>query len=373
MSDVFVVGAGFCGCTVAERLASAGRKVLVLDKRSHIGGNCYSEIDPSTGVECHKYGSHIFHTNKAHVWQYVNQFVTFNQYRHTVLTTYKDRVYSMPINLATINAYYNVNLKPWEVSKFLDSEREKENYANPANLEEKAVSLVGRPLYEAFIKGYTIKQWDADPKMLSPDIITRLPVRNSFNNRYFRDPYEGIPVCGYTGMFERLLDHPNITVKLSTDYFAMMSGADVVPTLYTGPIDRFFDYEFGHLDWRTIDFDVQRHDLPDYQGCTVMNYADPEIPYTRIHEFKHYHPERKDTERTITYTEYSRIAGQVDEPFYPVNTPRNTGLLQQYQGLMADVPHIRFSGRLGSYRYLDMDATIASGLDVAQQMIADNV
>ncbi len=373
MSDIVIVGAGFCGCTAAERLASAGRKVLVLEKRNHIGGNCYSEVDPVTGVECHKYGSHIFHTNNEQVWHYLNQFVVFNQYRHTVWTTYKNRVYSMPINLATINAYYNMNLKPWEVSGFLDGERQKENYENPENLEEKAVSLVGRPLYEAFIKGYTIKQWDADPKTLCPDIITRLPVRSNYNNRYFRDPYEGIPVCGYTGTFERLLDHPNITVELSADYFAMKQRFSAAPTLYTGPIDRFFNYEYGHLDWRTIDFELERHDMSDYQGCTVMNYADSEVPYTRIHEFKHFHPEREDTERTITYREYSRIAGRVDEPYYPVNTPRNRELLSRYQQLMADVPHILFSGRLGSYRYLDMDATIACGLNVAEKMIKTEV
>lgn len=363
MTDFIVVGAGFFGATVASRLAENGLKVKVLEKRNHVGGNCYSEIDPDTGIECHKFGSHIFHTSNETVWAFLNQFTLFNKYQHTVWTTYKDRSYSMPINLSTINSYYGMNLRPFEVEAFLEKERSKENVTNPINLEEKAISLVGRPLYEAFIKGYTIKQWEKDPRDLSPDIITRLPVRHNYNNRYFNDKYEGIPMDGYSAVFERMLDHPNIDVELNADYFELRNGLGTIPTLYTGPIDRFFDYKHGHLDWRTIDFVKEVHDTTDYQGCTVMNYADSETPYTRIHEFKHYHPERPKTDATVIYKEYSRVAGEVDDPYYPVNTPRNVKLLELYQERARKLENIWFGGRLGSYRYFDMDNTIAAALD----------
>jgi UDP-galactopyranose mutase len=370
-TEFLIVGAGFFGATVAERLASAGRKVLVIDKRPHIGGNSYSEADSCTGIECHKYGSHIFHTSNEKVWAYLNRFAAFNAYRHTVWTTFQNRVFSMPINLSTINAYYGMNLRPFEVDAFIEKERAKENISCAANLEEKAISLIGRPLYEAFIKGYTIKQWEKDPKELPPDIITRLPVRHNYTNLYFIDKHEGIPLEGYAKLFERMLDHPNIEVRLNTDYFEIRNGAEGIPTLYTGPIDRFFNYQHGHLDWRTIDFEHNVHETPDYQGCTVMNYADAEIPFTRIHEFKHYHPERPYTGRTVTFTEFSRVAGKADDPYYPVNTPRNTRLLEQYQSETAGLNNIWFGGRLGAYRYFDMDDTVEAALKLAEQIIKE--
>lgn len=367
--DFIVVGAGFYGSTVAERLAASGLRVLVLEKRPHVGGNCYSKIDPESGVECHEYGSHIFHTSNEEVWAYLNQFTKFNEYRHTVWTTYRGAVHSMPINLSTINSYYGLNLKPFEVPSFIQKEIEREGIRDPKNLEEKAITLIGRPLYEAFIRGYTIKQWEKDPKELPPDIITRLPVRHSFNNRYFADKYEGIPLDGYTKVFERMLDHARIDVKTSADYFAMKPSLGNTPTLYTGPIDRFFEYRHGHLDWRTIELKRQTHDLADYQGCTVMNYADPEIPHTRIHEFKHFHPERKHGDRTTTFTEFSKIAGPVDEPYYPVNTPRNSRLLKSYQEDMQTIDNVWFGGRLGSYRYFDMDDTVEAALLAARNIL----
>jgi len=368
-ADFLVVGAGFFGATVAAKMAASGRKVKVIEKRSHIGGNCYSEIDPEAGIECHKFGSHIFHTSNEDVWAFLNQFTLFNEYRHTVWTTFKDHAYSMPINLSTINAYYGFNLRPFEVEAFIEKERSKENITNPVNLEEKAISLVGRPLYEAFIKGYTIKQWEKDPRELPADIITRLPVRHNFNNRYFDDKYEGIPLDGYSAVFKRMLDHPNIEVQLNADYFDLKEGLGDVPTLYTGPIDRFFDFKHGHLEWRTIDFEREVHQVQDYQGCAVMNYADAEVPYTRIHEFKHYHPERPTTGGTIIFKEYSRLADRVDDPYYPVNTPKNSRLLEQYQEDAKALKSIRFGGRLGSYRYFDMDDTVAAALDMADQLL----
>ncbi len=363
MVDFLIVGAGPFGATVAECLAAAGLKILIIDKRKHIGGNCYSEIDADTGIECHKYGSHIFHTSNENVWTYLNRFTSFNEYRHTIWTTFKEHVYSMPINLATINAYYGVNLKPFEVNAFLEKECSKEKILNPSNFEEKAISLIGRSLYEAFIKGYTIKQWEKNPKELSPDIITRLPVRHNYINRYFNDKYEGIPLDGYAKLFERMLDHPNIEIRLNLDYFDFKKNMEKIQILYTGPIDRFFDYKYGYLEWRTIDFERQVHELLDYQGCSVMNYADAEIPFTRIHEFKHYHPERLYKDATVVFKEFSRAAEQIDDPYYPVNTLKNSQLLNQYQKEAKNLNNVWFGGRLGTYRYLNMDDTVAHALE----------
>ena len=372
MFDLLVVGTGFFGATVAERIACAGWKVLIIDQRNHIGGNCFSEIDPETGIECHKYGSHIFHTSNKDVWEYLNRFTKFNDYRHTVWATCKGHVYSLPINLATINAFYDINLRPFEVEAFIKQEADKENIESPQNLEEKAITLIGRPLYEAFVKGYTIKQWEKDPKDLSAEIITRLLVRYNFNNRYFDDEFEGIPVDGYGKLFERMLDHPNIEVRLGVDYFDIKDSLGHVLTIYTGPIDRFFDYKHGRLDWRTIHFEREVYDVIDHQGCSVMNYSDVDVPYTRIHEFKHYHPERIETSNTVVFREFSRIAGGDDEPYYPVNTPCNAALLKQYQQEAKRHDNVWFGGRLGQYRYLDMDDTVDAALRLSEHILNES-
>ena len=364
-----IVGSGFFGAVCAERLASAGRKVLVIEKRDHIGGNSWSEPDPETGIEVHKYGSHIFHTAARKVWEYLSRFTKFNDYRHTVWTTYKGRVYSMPINLATINNFYGLNLKPGDVVAFLRKERGKETYAKPANLEEQAISLLGRPLYEAFIQGYTMKQWGKAPKDLPPEIITRLPVRNNYNNRYFDDPYQGIPLEGYGKLFKRILDHPNVTVQLCTDWFKLRDQLQGKrPLIYTGPIDQFFDYKYGRLEWRSLEFEREVHPIPDFQGCAVMNYAEPEAPFTRIHEFKHYHPERRGTAKTVIFKEYPRSGGRTSEPYYPVNTARNAELLARYGEKACLLENIWFGGRLGTYQYMDMDDAVGAALDLAENL-----
>jgi UDP-galactopyranose mutase len=368
--DYIIVGAGFFGSVCAERLASSGKKVLILEKRCHIGGNSWSEPDPETGIDVHLYGSHIFHTSNLKVWNYVNQFTSFNQYRHSVWTTYKNRVYSMPINLATINAYYNINLRPSDIADFIDRERGRETYVNPTNLEEQAVSLIGRPLYEAFIKGYTLKQWEKNPLDLPPEIITRLPVRHNYNNRYFDDIFEGIPEKGYGAMFQSMLDHPNITVQLNTDWFDFRHHFTAEsPVIYTGAIDQFFDHKYGCLEWRSIEFKREIHQIEDYQGCTVMNYADAEIPYTRIHEFKHYHPENANQNKTVIFKEYSRIKNDSLDPYYPVNTPLNRTMLKKYMDEANQLKGIYFGGRLGSYQYLDMDDTVAAALTFVEGLI----
>lgn len=371
MKKLLVVGCGFYGAVVAERAASVlNIPVTIVDRRNHIGGNSWSEVDPETGVEYHKYGSHIFHTSNEKVWEYIGNFTGFNEYRHTVLTTYKNEVYTMPINLGSINQYFRKAMSPEDARKFIANEIAKENITDPANLEEKAISLIGRGLYEAFFRGYTIKQWEKDPTELSPDIITRLPVRYNYNHRYFADKFEGIPLDGYGKLFERLVDHKNITVKLNTD-FADIKGevnADTL-VLYTGAIDEFFGYSLGALEWRTVDFTAERFDYPDYQGTTVMNYAEETVPFTRIHEFKHYHPERQDTGKTLIFKEFSRFAKAGDEPYYPVFTERNKQLYDQYIAMAAEkAPNVVFGGRLGLYKYLDMDDTVEAALEAFEKI-----
>lgn len=362
---IIVVGAGFFGSVIAERIASQkNEKVLVVEKRSHIGGNCFSAIDSETGIEVHKYGSHIFHTDNIKVWNYISGFMSLNSYRHHVLTVYKNNVYQMPINLDTINRFYQKSLKPYEVAQFIRDEIKQFNgTSKPQNLEEKAISLIGKPLYDAFIKGYTHKQWEVDPLELPPDIITRLPIRQNYKAEYFDDPIQGIPLSGYSGVFQKLLSHKNITVLLNTDYDDIKENIPkTAHVVYTGPIDRFFNYRFGELGWRSIDLEREIIDVDDFQGTAVMNYADFEVPYTRIHEFKHYHPERKyKPGKTVISKEYSRKCKRGDEPYYPINTKEDKEKLEKYKSIK--VENVYFGGRLGSYQYLDMDDVIAAALN----------
>ena len=362
--DVLVVGAGFYGATIAERAAAAGLSVCMIDARPHIGGNAYSRIDPETGIEVHQYGAHLFHTPNPEVWNYLARFTEFTPYQHRVFAKYRDAIYALPINLGTICQYFGRALSP-EEAKLLIAEhaRELEN-REPQNLEEKAISLIGRPLYEAFVRGYTLKQWQTDPRDLSPSIITRLPVRYNFNNRYFNDPYEGLPQNGYTAIFDKMLSSDKIVLKLGVDYFNIKGSLDPKQlTFYTGPIDRFFDYQFGILGWRTIDFEWSVETVTDYQGAPVINYSDPEVPWTRIIEFRHFHPERLYADgKTIIAKEYSRRADRGDEPYYPIDTAADKEKFLKYRALTDNVPNIVFGGRLGTYRYLDMHQAIAMAL-----------
>jgi len=366
-----IVGAGFYGSVLAERIAAdLGEKVLVIDLRKHIGGNSYSEIDPETGIEVHKYGSHIFHTANQKVWDYVNRFTKFNNYRHRVLTRYQGQTYAMPINLMTINRFFNVDLNPAQAADFIQKKIQAENIPNPKNLEEKAISLIGRELYEAFIKGYTQKQWETPLTQLPENIITRLPVRMNFSDFYFADPYEGLPIDGYTKIFERILAHPNITVQLDTDFFAIR---DQIPKdckiIYSGPIDRYFDFKYGVLGWRTTDFEVERPAVDDFQGTSVMNYADLDVPYTRIHEFKHFHPERTFAkDKTVIFKEFSRVAKEHDVPYYPINTAQDKEKLAKYKEAAAQEKNVIFGGRLGNYVYIDMHQAIAMALNTFDQI-----
>ncbi len=365
MTDLVVVGSGFFGLTVAERAATElGLRVLVLERRAHIGGNAYSEPDQDTGIEVHVYGSHLFHTSNPRVWEYANQFTAFTGYRHHVYSNYGGQVFPMPINLGTINQFFDAAYSPDEARRLVTAQADEVAAGAARNLEEKAVSLIGRPLYEAFIRGYTAKQWQTDPTSLPAEIIARLPVRYTYDNRYFSDTYEGLPVDGYTAWLQRMADHPNIEVRLGSDFFDHKHDiVGQVPVVYTGPVDRYFDYVEGELGWRTLDFEREVVPTGDYQGTSVMNYADESVPYTRIHEFRHLHPERDyPADASVIMREYSRFAATGDEPYYPINTPEDRARLLAYRDLARGETGVVFGGRLGSYRYLDMHMAIGSAL-----------
>jgi UDP-galactopyranose mutase len=377
--DLVVVGSGFFGLTVAERCASElGLKVLVLDRRHHLGGNAYSERDPETGVEVHKYGAHLFHTSNEKVWEYVNRFTTFTDYKHRVFGKYQGQVYSLPMNLGLINQFFGKSHTPQEARELIAGQASEIATEDASNLEEKAISLIGRPLYEAFIKGYTAKQWQTDPTELSADIITRLPVRYTFENGWFSDTYEGLPTDGYTAWLQRMADHPNIEVRLETDFFAKTDrfNADEfkgkVPIVYTGPVDEYFGNSEGRLSWRTVDLEESVEDVDDFQGTGVINYNDQEVPFTRIIEFKHFHPERTKTHlpgKTVIVHEYSRFAQEGDEPYYPINTAEDRAKLLKYRDLAKKEPMVLFGGRLGTYKYLDMHMAIGSALSMFENKL----
>ncbi|MDR2748783.1 MAG: UDP-galactopyranose mutase [Bifidobacteriaceae bacterium] len=368
--DLVIVGAGIFGLTFGERATQDGKKVLIIDKRNHIGGNAYSEKNPETGIEVHKYGAHLFHTSNDEVWEYVNRFSSFTNYIHRVYTTHKGEVFPMPINLGTINQFFHSNYSPDEAKALVAKQSEELGGKTPENLDEQGVSLIGRPLYEAFIKNYTAKQWQTDPKLLDPSIIKRLPVRYNYDNRYFNDKYEGLPVNGYAALFENMIKNENITVKLETDFFdesykfSKSKIVGKVPVVYTGPIDKYFDYEYGQLGWRTLDFEESVENVDDYQGIGAMNYADLEQPYTRILEFKHFHPEREyKAGKTVIVKEFSRFAEKNDEPYYPVNTPEDAKNFELYKKRADAENNVIFGGRLGVYKYFDMHQVFASALE----------
>ncbi|OLF07588.1 UDP-galactopyranose mutase [Actinophytocola xinjiangensis] len=378
--DLVVVGSGFFGLTIAERVATQlDKRVLVLERRSHLGGNAYSEPDPETGIEVHRYGAHLFHTSNKRVWDYVNQFTSFTGYQHRVFARVKDQVYAFPMNLGLINQFFGRSFTPDQARALIAEQSAEFETANAQNLEEKAISLIGRPLYEAFIRGYTIKQWQTDPTELGENIITRLPVRYTFDNRYFNDTYEGLPVDGYTAWLTKMADHPNIEVRCDVDYFDVRDRIPAgVPTVYTGPLDRYFDYSAGRFTWRTVDFESEVVPTGDFQGTSVVNYNDEEVPYTRIIEFRHFHPERKHypTDKTVVFREFSRFAEEKDEPYYPINTPENRAKLERYRELAkieAKDRNLIFGGRLGTYKYLDMHMAIGSALSVFDNKVAPHL
>lgn len=381
--DLFVVGSGFFGLTIAERAATQlGKRVLVVERRHHIGGNAYSEAEPETGIEIHKYGAHLFHTSNKRVWDYVRQFTDFTGYQHRVFGLYRGQAYPLPVGLGLISQFFDKYYSPDEARALIAEQAGEIDTADAQNFEEKAISLIGRPLYEAFFKHYTAKQWQTDPKELSAEIITRLPVRYNFDNRYFNDTYEGLPVDGYTAWLEKMAADEKIEVRLDTDWFDvrddLRAASPDAPVVYTGPLDRYFDYSAGRLGWRTLDFETEVLDTGDFQGTPVMNYNDADVPYTRIHEFRHFHPER-DTypaDKTVIMREYSRAAGESDEPYYPINTPDDRTMLSAYRDLAKGETvsaRVLFGGRLGTYQYLDMHMAIASALTMFDNTLAPHL
>ncbi|WP_291531874.1 UDP-galactopyranose mutase [Bifidobacterium sp. UBA4282] len=378
--DLVVVGAGLFGLTVAQQaVEKAGATVRIIDVRDHIGGNAYSYFDEETGAEIHKYGAHLFHTSNPRVWEYVNRFTEFTDYVHRVYATHKGEVYPLPINLGTINQFFRAHYTPAEARALVAGQAGELAGRDPGNLDDKGVSLIGRPLYEAFIKEYTGKQWQTDPGELPASIISRLPVRFNYDNRYFKDTWEGLPRDGYAAWFERMIDDPRITVSLNTDFFDASQpynrealNAAGVPVVYTGPVDRYFDYALGDLKWRTVDFKEVRYDEDDHFGCPVMNFSDADVPYTRAIEFKNFNPERHDSQnhgRTVVWEEYSRFAERGDEPYYPINTEKDRELYARYVELEQTVPNTVFGGRLGTYKYYDMHQVIDTALTAYQEQI----
>ena len=361
-----VVGSGFFGATIAERIANVlNEKVLVLEKREHLGGNSYSEAGPATGIDCHMYGSHIFHTTRKNVWDYINNFAEFNSYRHKVLTKHKGSVYYMPINLETINNFFNKQFNPLEAKQFIKTEVEKANVIGINNFEDKAISMVGSELYEAFINNYSKKQWNVALTELPASIVNRIPVRYSYLTDYFDDQYQGIPLEGYNSLFKKMLDNRLIETYLNTDFFEIKEKIpDTSIVFYTGPIDRYYNYKFGRLKWRSLRFEKEVINCEDFQGTSVMNYADLEHPYTRIHEFKHYHSHKKINDQTVIFKEYSVDWDSDKDEYYPVNTNEDIDLLKQYQKEGYYNKKIYFGGRLGMYKYLNMDAAMLSALQL---------
>jgi UDP-galactopyranose mutase len=371
-SKIVVVGSGLFGLTIAERIANVlNREVLVFERRSHIGGNAWSEFDSKTGIEIHKYGSHLFHTSHEGVWAYVNQFTGFNKYKHHVWTIHNGRTYPMPINLGTMSQFFDRALTPNSAREVIENEIKNIDFQGEQSFESVAIKSIGTSLYNAFIRGYTEKQWQIPPTKLPAEIFTRLPLRFNFDTGYFNDKYEGLPINGYQDFILNIANHNLIKIMTDTDFFksGITLSSDVL-LIYTGPIDLFFQNKFGRLGWRTLDFRLEHHALNDYQGTSVMNYADTDVKFTRIHEFQHLHPEReKKSDGTVIMREFSRVSEQGDEPYYPINSPADRVALKQYRDDSNSLKHVIFGGRLGTYQYLDMHMAIASALKTFDQEI----
>lgn len=363
MYDYLIVGSGLYGAVFAYEMKKKGKKCLVIDKRNHIGGNIYCEKIEDINV--HKYGAHIFHTSDKKIWEYINQFAEFNNYINSPIARYKDELYNLPFNMNTFSKMWGI-VTPQEAKDIIQSQIADLNITNPENLEEQALSLVGRDVYEKLIKGYTEKQWGRDCKELPAFIIKRLPLRFTYDNNYFNDRYQGIPIGGYTRIIEKMLE--GTEVLLNTDYkeFAAKNGNVSNRVLYTGMIDEYFDYQLGVLEYRSVRFEQERYEMDNYQGNAVVNYTDREVPYTRIIEHKHFEFGKQPV--TIISKEYSSEWHKGDEPYYPVNNEKNDSLYERYCQLAESEKNVIFGGRLGSYKYYDMDKVIEAALKKVEEL-----
>ena len=358
--DYLIVGSGLYGSIFAYEAKKAGKSVIVVEKRDHIGGNIYTE--EIEGINVHKYGAHIFHTNSKNIWDYINQFAEFNNYKHQVKANYKGEIYDLPFNMNTFKQMWGIETAD-EAKQIID--KQKNNITDPKNLEEQCISMVGTDIYNKLVKGYTEKQWGRDCKDLPSFIIKRLPVRLEYNNNYFNDEYQGIPIGGYTKIIGKLLD--GIEVKLNYDFLKHRNDIEYDRLVFTGPIDAYFDYKLGNLEYRSVRFETEVLDIPDFQSNSVVNYTDRETPYTRIIEHKHF--EFGKQAKTVISKEFSSEWKPGDEPYYPVNDERNTKLYEQYKDLGKQHPDIIFGGRLGEYKYYDMDKVVEKVLeDIAKYL-----
>ena len=361
IDSILIVGAGFSGVVIARELAEKGYKVRIIDQRNHIGGNCYDARDEESQVMVHTYGPHIFHTDNESVWEYLQRFTKMMPYTNRVKAVFKKRVYSLPINLLTINQFFDVCLSPDEAKRLIETKGD-QSITDPKTFEEQALRFVGKELYEAFFKGYTIKQWGMQPSELPASILKRLPVRFNYDDNYFNHRYQGMPEQGYTKLIENIAAHPGISIDLNTTYQESMR-SNYSHVFYSGPLDAFYDYKFGRLGYRTLDFHKFTYD-GDFQGCAVMNYPEQDVPYTRITEHKYFSP-WESHEKSVCYKEFSRSCEINDIPYYPIRQIGEMKLLDKYLDVASQEKNITFIGRLGTYRYLDMDVTIAEALNTA--------
>jgi UDP-galactopyranose mutase len=367
MKRILVVGAGFSGAVVAERLAKTGKYYIdIIDERNHIAGNCYTYRDEETDVMVHQYGPHIFNTDNKEVWDYISGFCEMVPYINRVKAIYNEHVYSLPINLHTINQFFSKALNPQEAKSFIES-LGADSIAEPQNFEEQALKFIGHDLYQAFFYGYTKKQWGCEPTELPASILKRLPVRFNYNDNYYNTSLQGIPKDGYTAIFENMISSPFITVRLNTKYDSSFDISEYAHVFYTGPIDAFFNYKLGRLSYRTVNF--ERHVANgDYQGNAVINYSNPEVPYTRVHEHKHFTP-WEHHEKTVYFKEFSKETELTDVPYYPKRLAADLELFELYQKELNELPKFTFLGRLATYRYMDMHHVIGEALDLAKKFI----
>ncbi len=360
-----IAGAGFSGAVIARQVAEAGHHAVVFEARDHVAGNCHTERDEATGVMIHRYGPHIFHTGNERVWAYINRFGTMMPYNHRVRTTVGGRTYLLPINLLTINQLFDTAMRPDEARAFIEEQAD-QTIDEPRNFEEQALKFMGRKLYDAFFHGYTCKQWGLPPTEIPASVLKRLPLRFSYEDSYFNHPHQAIPRDGYTAIVAGILDHPNIEVRLSTPY-TEADRSDFDHSIWTGPLDAWFDYAYGRLRYRTLDFEEIRV-TGDHLGCSVMNFGDIDVPYTRIAEHKHFAP-WEEHDGSVCFREYSRPAEPDDIRYYPVRLAGDKSLLEKYTAAAGEEVGVTFVGRLGTYRYLDMDVTIAEALDAADGIL----
>ncbi|HHR5697850.1 TPA: UDP-galactopyranose mutase [Klebsiella michiganensis] len=364
--NILIVGAGFSGVVIARQLAEQGHHIRIIDQRDHIGGNSYDARDPQTDVMVHVYGPHIFHTDNETVWNYVTQHAEMMPYVNRVKATVNGQVFSLPINLHTINQFFAKTCSPDE-ARALIAEKGDSSILEPKTLEEQALRFIGKELYEAFFKGYTIKQWGMEPSQLPASILKRLPVRFNYDDNYFNHRFQGMPKLGYTKMIESIANHENITIELQQSFNAE-EREQYDHVFYSGPLDAFYSYQYGRLGYRTLDFEKFTWQ-GDYQGCAVMNYCSLDVPYTRITEHKYFSP-WESHEGSVCYKEYSRECGEKDIPYYPIRQMGEMALLDKYLSLAENEKNMTFVGRLGTYRYLDMDVTIAEALNTADKYLS---